>query len=290
MHASPQLPGWQHVFTGKVRDIYIPQSATEIGEATQILMVASDRVSAFDYMLEPPIPHKGEVLNTLTVWWFRHLDEPNHLLSTDVPDAVSGRAVIVRNLQMYPIECVVRGYLAGSAWAEYQEHGAVCGIPLPAGLSFGDALPEPIYTPAWKAPHGQHDENITYERTVDLVGEEVARTLRDTSINIYREGARIAEARGLIVADTKFEFGDDLGHVILGDEVLTPDSSRYWDRAQWEAGDRAQSWDKQIVRNWLAEHWDRTGEPPVLPEEIVTETSRRYRELATRIQSEAPHS
>lgn len=279
-----ELPGWRHVFAGKVRDIYIPQSAEQIDDATQILMVASDRVSAFDYMLEPPIPHKGEVLTSLTVWWLRHIDQPNHLLSTDVPDAVAGRAVICRRLQMHPIECVVRGYLAGSAWSEYQQSGAVCGVALPAGLAFGDKLVEPIFTPAWKAPQGEHDENITFERTAEIVGPETAEALRDTSLSIYRQGAAIAESRGLIVADTKFEFGDDLGRLVLADEVLTPDSSRYWDGAQWEAGDRDQSWDKQIVRNWLAEHWDRTGEPPALPADIIMETSRRYRELATRIE------
>lgn len=188
--------------------------------------------------------------------------------------------MLVRELTMYPIECVVRGYLSGSGWVEYQESQSVCGVPLPAGLRDGDRLPEPIYTPAWKAPLGQHDENISYERTVELVGETVAAALRDLSLAIFGRASTIAEARGVILADTKFEFGvDDDGVVRLADEVLTSDSSRYWDAAAYASGNRIASFDKQIVRDWMKANWDGTGEPPALPADIVERTAARYREL-----------
>ena len=277
---------WTHTYSGKVRDLYVSEDAPGA-----MLVVASDRVSAFDHVLEPGIPGKGELLTTLSGWWFAHLDIPNHLLGdaapVDIPAEFAGRAMLVKNLDMYPIECVVRGYLSGSGWLEYQETQSVCGVPLPAGLNDGDRLPEPIYTPAWKAPMGEHDENITFERTVELVGLDTATALRDASLAIFAQASAIAELRGIILADTKFEFGADpvTGELTLGDEVLTSDSSRYWDAVLYAAGgpDRLASFDKQIVRNWLAANWDKQGTPPTLPHEIVEQTAARYRELITRL-------
>ena len=282
------LPGWQHVYSGKVRDLYRPADGT--GE--RMLVVASDRVSAFDHVLEPGIPGKGELLTRLSLWWFDQLGGadggrriPNHLVDGQTaPADVAGRAMVVRELEMQPIECVVRGYLTGSGWAEYQTDGTVCGIPLPAGLANGDRLPEPIFTPAYKAPLGEHDENISFERTVELVGAEMAAALRDTSLEIYRRAAATAEAHGLILADTKFEFGIDAdGILTLADEVLTSDSSRYWDADAWRTGTtpaaRMASYDKQIVRDWLAASWDKVGTPPELPADIVERTAAKYREL-----------
>src|SRR3954471_1423782 len=206
MSAAPSLAGWKHVYSGKVRELYRPAD----GAADRMLVVATDRVSAFDHVLEPGIPDKGRLLTTLSGWWFDRLAVPNHLLQPqEVPAEVAGRGMLVRALDMYPIECVVRGYLTGSGWAEYRESQSVCGVPLPAGLSDGDRLPEPIYTPAWKAPMGEHDENISFERTVELVGEAVATALRDLSLAIFSRASVIAEARGIILADTKFEFGMD---------------------------------------------------------------------------------
>jgi phosphoribosylaminoimidazole-succinocarboxamide synthase len=253
-----------------------------------MLLVASDRVSAFDHVLEPGIPGKGALLTSLSRWWFDQLSEfPNHLLEIDAPAEVTDRAMVVRTLDMLPVECVVRGYLAGSGWGEYQDSGTVCGIPLPAGLSNGDRLPEPIFTPAHKAPLGEHDENISFDQTVELVGAETARELRDSSLAIFRWAGKIAEAKGLILADTKFEFGRnrDTGELTLCDEVLTSDSSRYWDAAMYSAGgpNRLDSFDKQFVRDWLSANWDKPGMPPVLPEAIVTQTADRYRELISRL-------
>ena len=285
------LPGWTHAYSGKVRDLYV-ESGRELDTAERVLMVASDRVSAFDFVLEPGIPGKGELLTTLSLWWFDQLGGiPNHLLvdgDIQIPDAVAGRAMLAKSLDMFPIECVVRGYLAGSAWAEYQQSRSICGVELPEGLAFGDRLPEPIYTPAWKAPQGQHDENITFERTVELVGP-VAEELRRLSLEVYSRAAAIAEARGILLADTKFEFGADrqTGVTTLADEVLTSDSSRYWDAASWAAGNRKESFDKQTVRNWLVAHWDKSGTPPVLPPEIVAQTAARYRELIERLTGSA---
>lgn len=295
------LPGWRHVYSGKVRDLYVPDDTAEGSTPTHLLVVASDRVSAFDHVLSPGIPDKGALLTTLSLWWFDQLARsdggrgiPNHLVPdhalegddpvTLIPDAVQGRAMLVRSLDMQPIECVVRGYLTGSGWAEYRAEGTVCGIPLPEGLSDGDRLPEPLYTPAFKAPMGEHDENITYERSVELVGAETAAALRDLSLEIYRRASAIAEAHGLILADTKFEFGfDDDGVLTLADEVLTSDSSRYWDAEAWRTGTtpaaRMASFDKQIVRNWLADNWDKQGDAPILPAEIVERTRERYAEL-----------
>ena len=284
------VPGWRHVYSGKVRDLYIPETESSLESSPSMLLIASDRVSAFDHVLEPGIPGKGALLTELSRWWFDQLAEfPNHLLEIDEPAEVTGRAMIVRTLDMIPLECVVRGFLAGSGWVEYQESGTVCGISLPAGLSNGDRLPEPIFTPAYKAPLGEHDENISFEQTIDLVGAEPARELRDVSLAIFSRASDIAEARGLILADTKFEFGlnRETGELTLCDEVLTSDSSRYWDAAAYAAGgrNRLDSFDKQIVRDWLSENWDKTGTPPVLPGDIVTQTADRYRELISRLTS-----
>ncbi|AZC12898.1 phosphoribosylaminoimidazolesuccinocarboxamide synthase [Microbacterium sp. ABRD28] len=278
------LPGWRHVYSGKVRDLYLPTDGPE----DRMLVVASDRVSAFDHVLSPGIPGKGELLTQLSLWWFERLGVRNHLLEGEIPADVRGRTMLTRRLEMLPVECVVRGYLTGSGWAEYQQHGTVCDIPLPPGLGNGDRLPEPLFTPAYKAPLGEHDENISFDRTVDLVGRDRAVELRDASLDIYRRAAGIAEERGLILADTKFEFGvDDDGVLRLADEVLTSDSSRYWDGDAWASGttpeERMASFDKQIVRDWLATHWDRTGAPPELPTEIVERTAARYRELIDRL-------
>ncbi|MEN2738552.1 phosphoribosylaminoimidazolesuccinocarboxamide synthase [Microbacterium sp. X-17] len=296
-----ELPGWRHVYSGKVRDLYVRDDEAD----ERMLVVASDRVSAFDHVLSPGIPGKGELLTTLSLWWFDRLAGadggpgiPNHLaadheLAGDdarsiIPAAVRGRAMVVRRLDMLPIECVVRGYLTGSGWAEYTAAGTVCGIPLPSGLRNGDRLPEPLFTPAFKAPVGEHDENITFERTAEIVGAADAAELRDLSLEVYRRAAAAAEARGLILADTKFEFGRDAEGVLrLADEVLTSDSSRYWDAEAWRTGttpdERMASFDKQIVRDWLAAHWDKQGEPPELPADVIDRTRARYAELLERL-------
>jgi phosphoribosylaminoimidazole-succinocarboxamide synthase len=286
------IEGFTDVYSGKVRDLYIPTDAVSIDDAELLLVVASDRVSAFDHVLEPGIPGKGELLTTLSLWWFDQLSTiPNHLVGSqgDVPVEVAGRAMLVKPLDMFPIECVVRGYLSGSGWKEYQQTQSVCGVALPGGLENGDRLPEPIYTPAFKAELGEHDENITFERTIELVGFDVAERLRDLSLEIYSRASGIAEARGVILADTKFEFGADreTGEITLADEVLTSDSSRYWDAEAYAAGDRLASFDKQIVRNWLAANWNAAdasaGPPPALPQQIVEQTAARYRELLDRL-------
>jgi len=304
--SAPMLAGWRHTYSGKVRDLYEP----ETGDGAFLLVVASDRISAFDHVLEPPISGKGALLTGLSRWWFDQLDVPNHLVDADdarrgehdgpaappVPDEVGARAMLTRKLEMYPIECVVRGALTGSGYAEYRETGAVCGIELPAGITDGDLLDEPIYTPAYKAPLGEHDENITFERSAELVGSEVAAQLRDASLAIFTRARELAAARGLVLADTKFEFGRDphTGELVLADEVLTSDSSRYWDLAAYESGstpaEKMASFDKQIVRDWLAAHWDKTGKPPALPREIVDRTLARYAELFTRLTRQAPPS
>jgi phosphoribosylaminoimidazole-succinocarboxamide synthase len=277
------LDGWELAYSGKVRDLY--RSEERPGE---VLMVASDRVSAFDHVLEPAIPGKGELLTQLSLWWFGKLAGiPNHLIAGPVPASVAGRAMLVRTLDMFPVECVVRGYLAGSAWTEYHSTRSICGVPLPEGLGFGDRLPEPIYTPAFKAPMGEHDENITFERTVELVGADTAHALRELSLTAYSRAAELAEARGILLADTKFEFGADAdGTITLADEVLTSDSSRFWDAEAWLRGERRDSFDKQVVRNWLSANWDPSsgvGAPPRLPDDIVALTAARYRELIDRL-------
>ncbi len=282
------IPGWHHIYSGKVRDLYIPESESSLDESPMMLMVASDRVSAFDHVLEPGIPGKGELLTKLSSWWFAQLDDfPNHLLAVSPPEGFASRSLVVTTLNMLPVECVVRGYLSGSGWLEYQESGTVCGVELPAGLTNGDRLPQPIFTPAFKAPVGEHDENISFDQVVELVGEDTARELRDTSLAVFSRASEIADQRGLILADTKFEFGRDraTGVLTLCDEVLTSDSSRYWDKQTYRAGgpNRLDSFDKQIVRDWLSDNWDKTGTPPVLPSDIVERTAARYRELIERL-------
>lgn len=278
-----ELAGFKHSYSGKVRELFEP---VDKAFSHLVLIVASDRVSAFDHVHNPEIPGKGANLTHITNWWFDQLEVPNH--GSDelaVPEELAGRGMIAKRLEMFPVECVVRGYLTGSGFSEYQKTGRVCGIELPAGLRDGDRLPEPIYTPAYKAPVGEHDENISFERSAELIGKETAEQLRDLSLRIFSQAEQIALARGLILADTKFEFGmDPLTNVItLGDEVLTPDSSRYWDRGLWEQGIVGQSFDKQIVRDWLAANWDKTSAAPMLPAEIVEKTARRYQELSERL-------
>jgi len=278
-----EIPGYKHVYSGKVRELFVP---TDPKFSHLALIVATDRISAFDHILSPEIPGKGIELTKITNWWLDQIDFPNHRSSELVPPAeISERAVVVKNLQMYPVECVVRGYISGSGWKEYQQTQSICGIALPAGLEFGDKLPEPIFTPAYKAPQGEKDENITFEKVVELVGSEIAEKLKRASLEIYSYAAKVAEKAGLILADTKFEFGNNLatGEMTLADEVLTPDSSRYWDKAQWEQGVRDQSFDKQMVRNWLSEHWDHQGKPPTLSPEIVALSAQRYQELRERL-------
>ena len=276
-----------HVHSGKVRDLY----RTESG---QLLMVASDRISAFDYILPTEIPDKGRVLTAMTVWWFEQLADivPNHLISTDDPsidDRFRGRAMLCRELAMVPVEAVARGYLAGSGLVDYRATGAVCGIALPPGLVDGDRLPEPIFTPATKAAIGEHDENVSYAAVVAEVGAETAEQLRELTLAIYLRASDIAAERGILLADTKFEFGRDAdGTMVLGDEVLTPDSSRFWPADLWEPGHAQQSYDKQYVRDWLlsAESgWDRAGgqTPPPLPEAVVAATRSRYVEAYERL-------
>ncbi|HEY8318189.1 MAG TPA: phosphoribosylaminoimidazolesuccinocarboxamide synthase [Amnibacterium sp.] len=280
------LPGFTPLASGKVRDLYVPEQRDDL-----LLLVASDRISAFDEVLEPAIPGKGAMLTALTRWWFARLpDVPNHLADDGpaVPAAVRDRAMLVRRLSMHPVECVVRGVVTGSGFAEYRETGAISGVRLPAGLVDGDRLPEPIFTPAFKAEQGEHDENIPFDRVVELVGGEAAELLRERSLDIYRRAAAIAADAGLLLADTKFEFGaDEDGGAVLADEVLTSDSSRYWDAAEYEAGNRGVSFDKQIVRNWLRSQWDGSGPAPRLAPDVVERTAARYRELLERLTGEA---
>jgi phosphoribosylaminoimidazole-succinocarboxamide synthase len=265
---------------GKVREIY------EIED--DLLMVASDRISAYDVILPDPIPGKGAVLTQMSVFWFELLADvcPNHFLSSEVPPEVAGRALRVRRLEMYPVECVVRGYLSGSGWREYRESGAVCGIDLPEGLSESDKLPEPIFTPATKAEIGEHDENVDFDRAVEIVGDRgLMENLRAASIELYRRAADHAAERGIIVADTKFEFGSHPGaEIVLGDEVLTPDSSRFWPADEYEPGRPQRSFDKQYVRDHLdSTGWDHTPPAPELPAEVIASTRARYIEAYERI-------
>ncbi len=270
---------------GKVRDIY------DFGD--RLLFVASDRISAFDHVLPTGIPEKGRVLTKISEFWFGRLDVPNHLLSmdpTDVPlpedadpEALLGRSMVVRKTQVVPIECVVRGYLSGSGWKEYQASGTVCGISLPAGLTESSRLPEPIFTPATKEESG-HDINISFERMCEIVGPELSQRLRELSLQIYQQGAEHALTRGVIIADTKFEFGQIGDELILIDEVLTPDSSRFWPEDQYEAGHGQPSFDKQFVRDWLiASGWDKESAPPELPDDVVTKTREKYIEAYERL-------
>jgi phosphoribosylaminoimidazole-succinocarboxamide synthase len=289
-----ELPGWRHIYSGKVRDLYEPVDGAESGPADRVLVVASDRISAYDYVLASTIPDKGRILTQLSLWWFEQLNVPNHVLASTVDDGVpaevAGRAMVCRRLEMYPVECIARGYLTGSGLAEYRESGTVCAIPLPAGLVDGSRLPEAVFTPSAKAEFGEHDVNITYEDVTGMVGDEAAAQLRDLTLEIYREAERIARERGIILADTKVEFGVDptTGYITLGDEVLTPDSSRFWDAATWEPGQAQPSFDKQFVRDWLTSAesgWDRASgqEPPALPEEVVKRTRDRYVEAYERL-------
>lgn len=267
---------------GKVRDIY------DAGE--NLLMVATDRISAFDFILPDEIPFKGEVLNRISAFWFDKFADivPNHLVSIDPADFpeefaeyrdyLAGRAMLVKKAQTIPIECIVRGYLTGSGKKTYDENGTVCGIQLPEGLTEASKLPEPLFTPSTKAAIGDHDENISFERCCEIVGEDIAAQIRDLSLKIYKAAAEYAATRGIIIADTKFEFGVIDGKVTLIDECLTPDSSRFWPAASYEEGKIQPSYDKQFVRNWLKANWDMTGETPRLPAEVIDGTSERYRE------------
>lgn len=282
----PQLSDYQHLSSGKVRDIY------EVDDKT-LLMVVTDRISAYDFALEPAIPDKGRVLTATTMFFFDAIDFPNHLAGPiddeRIPEAVLGRAIVVKKLNMLPFECVARGYLTGSGLKEYNANGTVCGIELPAGLVEASRLPEPIFTPATKAEQGDHDENVSFERVVQDLGQERAEQLRYETLRIYSEAAKIAEEQGIILADTKFEFGlDEDGTLVLGDEVLTPDSSRYWPADSYAEGVVQPSFDKQYVRNWLTSDesgWDAASEtqPPVLPEEVVAATRLRYIEAYERL-------
>lgn len=267
---------------GKVRDIY------DAGD--NLLMVATDRISAFDFILPDEIPFKGEVLNRISAFWFDKFADivPNHLVSIDpvefpeefaeYRDYLAGRAMLVKKAQTIPIECIVRGYLTGSGKKTYDENGTVCGIQLPEGLTEASKLPEPLFTPSTKAEIGDHDENISFERCCEIVGEDIATQIRDLSLKIYKAAAEYAATRGIIIADTKFEFGVIDGKVTLIDECLTPDSSRFWPAASYEEGKIQPSYDKQFVRNWLKANWDMTGETPHLPAEVIDGTSERYRE------------
>jgi len=282
------LADWKPLYSGKVRELYIPVSASTGEDADRLLMVASDRISAFDHILEPEVPGKGEILTALSSWWFSQLsDVPNHLTGEAPPAELASRSMVVTPLRMFPVECVVRGYLAGSGWKEYVQSQTVGGLPLPAGLSEGDRLPEILFTPATKAAIGDHDENITYAQMVAIVGDDVARKLKELSLSIYGRASEIARSRGVILADTKFEFGvhPGTGEIALGDEVLTSDSSRYWDGELYTEGGihRLDSFDKQLVRNWLSAHWSGEGAPPRLPDDLVAHTKARYLELYARL-------
>jgi phosphoribosylaminoimidazole-succinocarboxamide synthase len=280
------IAGWKHVYSGKVRDLY---ESEDKSLSDLILIVASDRISAFDNILDPAIPGKGENLTAVTNFWFKKLSVPNHIAAgVSVPAEVTDRATVAKKLSMYPIECVVRGYISGSGYKEYLSTGAICGVKLPEGLEDGDKLPAPIFTPAFKADLGSHDENITFEKVIEIVGQDVAIELREISLSVFESASAIADKAGLILADTKFEFGKDpaTGQMVLGDEVLTPDSSRYWDKQAYESGNRNESFDKQIVRNWLLENWDPESgsKPPKLSEEVISRTSSRYAELREKLE------
>ena len=282
------LADWKPLYSGKVRELYIPVSASTGEDADRLLMVASDRISAFDHILEPEVPGKGEILTALSSWWFSELsDVPNHLTGEAPPAELASRSMVVTPLRMFPVECVVRGYLAGSGWKEYVQSQTVGGLPLPAGLSEGDRLPEILFTPATKAAIGDHDENITYSQMVAIVGDNAGSKLKELSLSIYARASEIARSRGVILADTKFEFGvhPGTGDIALGDEVLTSDSSRYWDGELYTEGGihRLDSFDKQLVRNWLSAHWSGEGAPPRLPDDLVAHTKARYLELYARL-------
>jgi phosphoribosylaminoimidazole-succinocarboxamide synthase len=284
--SEPTAPieGARHLHSGKVRDLF------ELPDGS-LLMVASDRISAFDFILTPTIPDKGEILTRMSLWWFDQLDGliANHIISTDVPASLAGRAVVCERLAIFPVECVARGYLAGSGLVEYRASGEVCGNPLPPGLEDGSRLPEPIFTPATKAEPGEHDENVDYEAVVTTVGDDAASELRTLTLAIYARAEEIARARGFILADTKFEFGSRPdGTIVLADEVLTPDSSRFWPADDWQPGRAQTAYDKQFVRDWLLSTesgWDRSSgaAPPPLPDHVVEQTRATYIEAFERL-------
>jgi len=284
---APEIEGVEHVHSGKVRDLYRLSNGN-------LLMVASDRISAYDWVLSSTIPDKGAILTRMSLWWFDQLKDvvPNHVLSTDVPDSVAGRAVVCESLQMFPVECVARGYLTGSGLADYRATGAVCGVALPEGLEDGSRLEEPIFTPATKAVVGDHDENVSFEDVAVQIGGDIAGELKALTLAVYRQAEWIAREQGIILADTKFEFGTrDDGTIVLADEVLTPDSSRFWPADEWQPGRTQPSYDKQIVRNWLVSEesgWDKSsGEaPPPLPQEVIDLTRAKYVEAYERLTGE----
>jgi phosphoribosylaminoimidazole-succinocarboxamide synthase len=269
------IQGWTHFQSGKVRDLYRDANG-------KMLLVASDRISAYDWIMPTAIPDKGAILTKLSLFWFEKLSEitAHHVISSEVPTTVKGRAIICKPLTIFPVECVVRGYLAGSGWVEYQKNSEVCGVRLPSGMLDGSKLPEPIFTPATKAAVGDHDQNISLEQAKKIIGEEIGDELSARSIKIYNFANKFARERGIIIADTKFEFGrDENGVIHLADEVLTPDSSRFWPLSSWKPGATQLSYDKQFLRDWLtASGWDRSSPPPELPEEIVEKTRERYLE------------
>lgn len=314
---TQQLPGWRHVYSGKVRDLYVPAGDAD-GDGGRdpatardvVLVVASDRISAYDHVLSTPIPDKGRVLTALSLWWFERLEPvvANHLVSADAPDVpgeVAGRAMLCRRLEMVPVECVARGYLTGSGLVEYRATRTVCGVPLPEGLVDGSRLDAPVFTPATKAALGAHDENVTFEQVAATVGDDTAARLRDLTLAVYAMAEGIARERGILLADTKLEFGalrdggphgshnphdpyGPHGSLVLGDEVLTPDSSRFWPADRWEPGRAQPSFDKQYVRDWLtspASGWDRASDtpPPPLPDDVVERTRARYVEAYERL-------
>ena len=295
LQASPSplaLPGYAHVYSGKVRELYAPiDHVSGTARQDRLLLVATDRISAYDHILDSEIPDKGKVLTQLSLWWFDRLTDiiPNHVISTEVPDAVAGRAVLVQRLEMVPVECIGRAYLAGSGLAEYLQTSSVCGVPLPAGLADGSLLPSPIFTPTTKAPIGEHDQPMTFAQVEAKVGMPLAARARDLTIAILKRGNEIATGRGILLADTKVEFGLDTSRpgvdgnptIVLADEVLTPDSSRFWPAATWQPGRTQDSYDKQYVRDWLtssASGWDRSSgrPPPALPADIIEATRSKY--------------
>ena len=278
--AAPVIEGWNHLRTGKVRDLYTNDSG-------EILLVASDRISAFDWVLPTTIPNKGAILTQLSLFWFELLADivPNHIISDEVPESVADRAVIVQPLEMFAVECVARGYLTGSGLTEYSQNQQVCGNALPAGLLDGSQLPATIFTPATKAEIGDHDINIDFAAAAKIVGADQAKRLRDLTIKLYDTAAEFSKSRGILLADTKFEFGINMaGEITLGDEALTPDSSRFWELDGWAPGKSQPSFDKQFVRDWLTSSgWDKKSPPPALPEEIVEKTAVRYADAFERI-------
>ena len=296
----PMIPGWTHVYSGKVRDLYVPEESrydaagltvsddAEI-RAGSVMVVASDRISAFDKILPTEIPDKGKILTQMSLWWFQQLSHiPNHVISTDVPESVAGRAMICKSLNMFPVECIVRGYLTGSGLASYRETGSIAGIELPAGLVDGSRLETPIFTPTGKAEVGQHDEPVTREERYAEVGHAIGNRLEELSLELYSTAEKIAREQGIILADTKVEFGTDSyrGEITLGDELLTPDSSRFWDASEYEPGKSQPSFDKQFVRDWLRSPesgWDGSDNVPHLPKVVVEKTRARYVEAYERL-------